>query len=223
LTGATDAVVVNEGGHGFYRVRYSRDLLDRLVRRLPGGLAPIERFNLLGDAWAATVAGLMPIEEYLDLTAEFRGERDKNVWVILTGSLHTLNRIILPGDRPGLERLVRDRIAGAVEELGWAPRPDEDELRRQLRGDLIRARHARQRSGDPGTGRRAVRVSARRDHRGSNVLPSLIRSWPTWATPLATTSSTERSGRQPRPRTSSATSTRSRASGRARSSSGRWP
>jgi puromycin-sensitive aminopeptidase len=176
LPGTTDAVVVNEGGHGFYRVRYSRDLLDRLVRRLPGGLAPIERFNLLGDAWAATVAGLMPIEEYLDLTAEFRGERDKNVWVILTGSLHMLNRIILPGDRPGLERLVRDRIAGAVEELGWAPRPDEDELRRQLRGDLIRALGTL--GNDPATQARAAELYADRQRGATtvdpNVLPSLI-------------------------------------------------
>jgi puromycin-sensitive aminopeptidase len=139
LPDAGAAVVVNEGGHGFYRVRYSRDLLERLVRRLPDGLAPIERFNLLGDAWAAAVAGLMPVGEYLDLTAHFKGERDKNVWILLVGSLTTLNRIILPGDRPGLERLVRDRMGGLVEELGWEPRPGEDELRRQLRGDAIRA------------------------------------------------------------------------------------
>jgi puromycin-sensitive aminopeptidase len=177
LTAAPDAVVVvNEGGHGFYRVRYSRDLLDRLVRRLPAGLAPIERFNLLGDAWAAAVAGLIPIEEYLDLTAEFRGERDKNVWVILTGSLHALNRIISPGDRPGLERLVRDRVAGAVEELGWAPRADDDELRRQLRGDLIRTLGTL--GGDAAAQARAAELYA--SHRAGtaavdpNVLPALI-------------------------------------------------
>jgi puromycin-sensitive aminopeptidase len=138
LPPAAEAVVVNEGGHGFYRVHYSGELLARLLARLDA-LAPIERFNLLGDAWAATVAGLMPIGDYLDLTAAFRGERDKNVWAILIGSLGTLNRIILPGDRAGLERLVRDRLAGAVAELGWSPHPGEDELRRQLRGDLIRA------------------------------------------------------------------------------------
>jgi puromycin-sensitive aminopeptidase len=176
LPGHTEAVVVNEGGHGFYRVRYSRDLLQRLLRRLPSGLAPIERFNLLGDAWAATVAGLMPIEEYLDLTAEFRGERDKNVWVILVGSLSALNRIIPAADRSGLERLVHDRIAGAVEELGWTPRPDEDELRRQLRGDLIRALGTL--GNDPATHARAAEVYAAHV-RGSvtvdpNVLPSLI-------------------------------------------------
>src|SRR5438093_2865945 len=48
-----DAVVVNEGGHGFYRVRYAPELLERLVRQLDD-LAPIERFNLVNDTWAVT-------------------------------------------------------------------------------------------------------------------------------------------------------------------------
>jgi len=34
----------------FYRVRYAPDLLDALLRRL-AALAPIERFNLVNDAW----------------------------------------------------------------------------------------------------------------------------------------------------------------------------
>src|SRR6266446_6353190 len=42
-----DAVVVNEGGHSFYRVRYAPEVLERLVRRLADDLAPIERFNLV--------------------------------------------------------------------------------------------------------------------------------------------------------------------------------
>ena len=50
------AVLVNEGGHGFYRVRYSDELLQRLLGALPD-LAAIERFNLVNDAWAVTVAG----------------------------------------------------------------------------------------------------------------------------------------------------------------------
>ena len=90
--------------HGFYRVRYGRDPAGELLGNVPDNLAPIERFNLVGDAWAAAIAGLMPITEYLDLTARFRDERDKNVWAILSGSLYTLNRIIRPSDRPGLER-----------------------------------------------------------------------------------------------------------------------
>ena len=138
LPAGADSVVVNEGGHGFYRVRYDDALRGKLLARLPS-LAAIERFNLVNDAWAVTVAGLMPLPDYLDLTARFRDERDKNVWSVLIGSLHTLNRLITAADRPKLEALVRDRAGAALAALGWTPREGDDELTRQLRGDLIRA------------------------------------------------------------------------------------
>jgi puromycin-sensitive aminopeptidase len=54
------AVVVNAGGHGFYRVRYGPDLLAALIGRLTS-LTPLERYGLLDDAWAGP---------------RFRGRRD---------------------------------------------------------------------------------------------------------------------------------------------------
>ncbi|MSQ77259.1 MAG: M1 family peptidase [Nitrospiraceae bacterium] len=134
-----ESVLVNEGGHGFYRVRYEPELLDRLLRLAPTGLAPIERFNLVNDAWASALAGLMPLTGYLDMTAHFQADRDKNVWAVLIESFHLLHRIVEPGHRPALEAFVRDRIRPVVAELGWMPRAGEDELRRQLRGELLRA------------------------------------------------------------------------------------
>src|SRR5262249_22613948 len=132
------AALVNEGGHGFYRVRYSALLLEALLYQLPAGLSAIERFNLVNDCWAAVLAGLMPLAGYLDLTAHFRGERDKNVWSVLAGSFGVLNRIAEDEDRPKLAALVRDRVGPAVAELGWSTRPGDDELTEQLRGDLLR-------------------------------------------------------------------------------------
>jgi puromycin-sensitive aminopeptidase len=168
-------VVVNEGGHGFYRVRYDAELLGHLVARLPA-LAAIERYNLVNDAWAVTLAGLMPLTDYLDLTARFRGERDKNVWTILIGSLAMLNRLVTPEMRPGLEALVRDRVGPAFTALGWDARAGEDELARQLRGDLLRAlgtlgndrsvqAQAAERYGEHAHGKATV---------DPNVLPALI-------------------------------------------------
>src|SRR5438477_8620089 len=133
-----EAIVVNAGGHGFYRVRYAPDLLDALLKRLET-LAPIERFNLVNDAWALAVADLMPLTAYLDLTARLRGDRDRNVWSVLTATLYALNRVVEPGDRRRLEALVRDRAMPTFTALGWTPRAGEDELTRQLRGDLVRA------------------------------------------------------------------------------------
>src|SRR5262245_28611386 len=54
--------VINEGGHGFYRVHYGPTLFKRLLDAGLDKLAPIERFNLVNDVWATTVAGLMPLE-----------------------------------------------------------------------------------------------------------------------------------------------------------------
>jgi puromycin-sensitive aminopeptidase len=170
-----EAVVANAGGHGFYRVRYAPDLLDALLDRL-GSLAPIERFNLVNDAWALGVAGLMSITAYLDLTARFREERDRNVWSVLTGSLYALNRVVPGGDRPRLEALVRDRATPAFAALGWTPRPGEDELTRQLRGDLVRALGVL--GNDPAVRGRAAEVY--RAHLADpaavdpNVLPAVI-------------------------------------------------
>jgi aminopeptidase N len=175
LPGGFESVVANEGGHGFYRVRYDDGLREQLLGRLPT-LGAIERFNLVNDAWAVSVAGLMPLTQYLELTARFRDERDKNVWSILIGSFHTLNRLVTPADRPKLAALVRDRAAGALAALGWTPRPDEDELTRQLRGDLIRALGT---LGNDGTVQaRAAELYAGHERGAAlvdpNVLPALI-------------------------------------------------
>ena len=166
-----DAVLVNEGGHGFYRVRYSGELLERLLGALPG-LAAIERFNLVNDAWAVTVAGHMGLSDYLELTARFRGERDRNVWSVLLASFATLNRIIEPGHRPRLAALVRDRVAPAFAELGWTARPGEDELTRQLRGDLVRALGVL--GDDRAVQARAAELYAKAADLDPNVLPALI-------------------------------------------------
>jgi puromycin-sensitive aminopeptidase len=133
------SVFVNEGGHGFYRVRHRALLLEQLLDQGLDRLAPIERFILMSDAWATTVAGVMPLVEYLELTAHFKNERDKNVWAVLLDSFSFLNRILTPEDRPVLEAFVSTRVTPAMKDLGWDPQPGESDLVRQLRGDLIGA------------------------------------------------------------------------------------
>ena len=167
--------VVNAGGHGFYRVRYAPDLLQALVERLDT-LEPIDRFNIVNDAWAGVLAGLMTVTDYLDLTAHFREERDRNVWSPILGSLSALNRVIVPVLRPGLEALVRDRVGPAVDALGFTPQPGEDELTRQLRGDLLRALGTL--GNDPATQARAAELYAAHTQGAAsvdaNVVPALI-------------------------------------------------
>ena len=171
-----ESVLLNEGGHGFYRVRYAPDLLGRLLNAGIDRLAATERFNLLNDAWATAVAGLMPLTDYLDLTARFTAERDKNVWAVLLDSFSFLNRIITVEDRPALEGFVRARVGPTVADLGWAPRSGESEGTKQLRGELIGAQGKL--GNDPAIQARAAELyqAYRNDVTAvdPNVVPALI-------------------------------------------------
>ncbi len=175
LPAAADWVVVNAGGHGFYRVAYAPALLKKLAGALPR-LYPIERFNLVSDCFALAQSGAMSAPDYLDFAARFTEETDRNVWTALIGSLAYLNRVIPAAHRSGLETLVRHRLAAAVERLGWEVEPDESELVRQLRGDLLRTMGVL--GNDPATQERAqalyARYRAREVDLDPNVLPALI-------------------------------------------------
>ncbi len=133
------SVMLNEGGHGFYRVRYGSALLDRLERNGLARLTPVERFNLINDMWASTLALMLPPAQYLSLTAHFKGERDHNVWAVLLGSFSTLDRILPANDRPLLQQFIRDRLESAARDLGWAPHRKEGDLVKELRSDILRA------------------------------------------------------------------------------------
>jgi puromycin-sensitive aminopeptidase len=170
-----DWVVVNAGGHGFYRVQYAPPLLKKMAGALKK-LAPIERFNLVSDCFALAQAGAMPAPDYLDLTARLLEETDRNVWTALIGSFAFVNRAIRDEARADLEALVRHRVASAVERLGWEAQPDEGELERQLRGDLLRALGTLGNDGEAQERARSLYARYREDETAvdADVLPALI-------------------------------------------------
>ena len=166
------SVLANEDGHGFYRVRYSVDLLSRLQQTGLHVLAPVERFNLLNDTWAATIAGMVPPADYIALTEHFRGERDPHVWADILGSFSTMNHLLTEQDRPLLAAFVRDRVAPAFRDLGWSPQPGERELVKELRGDLIRALGTLGR--DPDIQSQAVEAYAAFQQQTRDIDPNVI-------------------------------------------------
>jgi puromycin-sensitive aminopeptidase len=136
LPGAADGVVVNAGGHGFYRVRYSPELLTALRGRL-ADLEPVERALLLEDTWAAVLAGDTEARAFLELAGAYGDETDRTVWATLIGALNGIDRILDGDARAAFQGYVRDLVGPAFARLGWTPSGDEDELTRQLRGTLI--------------------------------------------------------------------------------------
>jgi puromycin-sensitive aminopeptidase len=167
--------LLNEGGHGFYRVHYAPALREALTRNL-GDLRPVERFALVSDTWAATVAGMGPLGEFIAMARLFTAETDINVWRAIIGAFGYLDMIVSDGDRPALAAAVRAIVGPAAARAGWEAKTGESELERQLRGLLIGALGTL--GDDPEVQRRASEVyarfeasPARADH---DLVPALV-------------------------------------------------
>ncbi|MGH7875142.1 MAG: M1 family metallopeptidase [Candidatus Binatia bacterium] len=169
-------VVVNAGGHGFYRVGYSSELSGALRQALRSRLSAVERFGLINDTWASTLAGFTPLTDYLDLIDRLREEDDVNVWTTVIGSGHHLQRILADRQLASLAERFRRLLTPAVKRLGWSSQKDESELVGQLRGDLIGALGTL--ADDASCQRRARKLLARHEAEPGavdrNLIPALV-------------------------------------------------
>jgi puromycin-sensitive aminopeptidase len=141
--GDASPVVVNAGGHGFYRVRYAASLGAALVGHGIGHLDPLERYGLIDDAFASVLSGAVSAAEFLDLARAYADEADVSVWDRLGGALDELARVL---DDPAVDDDARDAyrvtvralIGPALRRLGLEPADAEDDRTRELRGTLLR-------------------------------------------------------------------------------------
>lgn len=132
-------VVVNAGGYGFYRVRYAPGLLEDIAARMTQDLAPIERYILADDAWAAVLAGASTTPEFLSFADRFGPEDDLDVWAVLAGSLASLERILEGEALARYRERVGSLLRPALERLGWEPRPSDPPRALELRALLWRS------------------------------------------------------------------------------------
>jgi puromycin-sensitive aminopeptidase len=137
---APDTVVVaNAEGASFLRVGYEGRLRERIWTHALDVLASIERFGLVDDTWAGTVAGGVPAAEYLGLVRGLTGETDLHVWQTVVTTMGWFDRFVEGEPREGLRRYVRELVRPAFDRLRWEPGPDEPDLTRSLRGTLVSA------------------------------------------------------------------------------------
>jgi puromycin-sensitive aminopeptidase len=139
LRGEVEWVVANAGGHGFYRVSYSTDLFDALVSRLQE-LEALERFVLLDDADAFVLSGQLDAPSVLRLLEAYADESEQAIWQLVLRVLASTEHHVVPDaqlDR--FQRLVQRLLSPTAERLGWEPKPDESDLTRRLRGQLLLA------------------------------------------------------------------------------------
>ena len=134
-----DWFVLNAGASGFLRVGYSEAQLDRLAEIAIDELEPVERYAIVDDTSAAMLAGRTSSIAFLNLIEAMSGEGDRSVWQRLIAGLHQLDRLVDGEAQERLADIAHDVLAPPLANLGLAPRDDDDDRSRQLRGDLVRA------------------------------------------------------------------------------------
>ena len=136
---SVDWVVVNAGGHGFYRVRYGPGLLQKLRPVMMQQLSAIERYVLVDDTWASVLSGHTSAADFLELARGLRSEHDLDVWTLLAGCLEHLGRLLEGEAEACYQGMLRDLYGPTLERLGWSTKPDDASRDLELRGLIIRS------------------------------------------------------------------------------------
>ena len=132
-------VMVNAGADGFYRVAYEGGLLERLLSDKGPELDPLQRYVLVDDQWALTVAGRLDVAGYLAFAERIAAaEDDLAVWRRLAGTLGSLDHMVSNDGRAGLQARVRNLLGPALDRVGWELARGEDDRTGELRGVLVR-------------------------------------------------------------------------------------
>ena len=131
-------VILNAAGSGFYRVRYPTEHLHLLAAHMES-LDPLEQFNLLGDTWAAVVAGKVNLDEHLLLAESIAncGQDDPDVWSQATSMLAFLDHAVADEIRPTLAAYTRVLLGPTFQRLGWDPAEGETDRTPTLRAQLL--------------------------------------------------------------------------------------
>ncbi|MGD0084640.1 MAG: M1 family metallopeptidase [Acidimicrobiales bacterium] len=128
--------VVNAGGSGAYRLRYHGQLLEEIRANLTS-LTALERFNLVSDMWAATLARVSPLDDFLSLARSLRGESDPNVWGVVISAMVMLDIVVGTDDRPALQQVIRDLFGPEIERLGFDRQVDDTQEISRARAAFI--------------------------------------------------------------------------------------
>ena len=132
-----EAVILNAGNRGYYRVAYDRPMFER-IRANWKSLSVADRVGFLGDAWAMAETGRIPADGYLDLLPHLADETSLAVW---GQSLATLGLVdgLLAGQ--AIQSDFRKRVIAllhpAVARLGLQAQPGESAGRGQWRARVL--------------------------------------------------------------------------------------
>jgi aminopeptidase N len=162
-----DAVLVNVGAGGYYRVSYDAQSFKALLPHF-NALSVSDRLGIVADRLALVSAGQAPIEDVLSLVAMTPSDAPAPVWRGMISALETIGNLYAEGDagREAYHARVRQLLAPIMARVGWSPSNEDSMQTAGLRESVIGALATAE---DP-----ATLSEARRRYVGAQRDPSLV-------------------------------------------------
>lgn len=137
--GENDWVKINPGTIGYYRTRYTPEMLNLLIPAIKSQtLPPLDRLGLIDDLFALVQAGRASTREVLELIDAYRNETNYTVWSSITNSLIKLQTLLshTTVDKQFNEYGIR-LYAPIADRLGWDCKAGESHLDTLLRSLVL--------------------------------------------------------------------------------------
>jgi aminopeptidase N len=132
-----EAVKVNVGDIGYYRVDYGPRLRAALTKQLAQMTAE-DRVNFLADDWAMVQAGRAEPASWLALVDALAMNDQRAVWDHVLNTFSALDRLARErSEQPALEAYARSKLRPVLDRLGWDGSGAGDDDDTLLRSSLI--------------------------------------------------------------------------------------
>lgn len=134
-------LVVNSGRAGFYRVKYSSDLLYGLRPLISEkSLSHIDRWALQNDLFALCVSGESTVRDYLDFTSSYENEDDYITQSNVASNLYFLyNKAVTEPFSYEIRNATHQFLRTLYSKLGWDVKTNEPHTNKLLRSFILGA------------------------------------------------------------------------------------
>jgi tricorn protease interacting factor F2/3 len=137
----SEQILVNPGRNGFYRVKYSQDLMYELKEMiLQKSISHIDRWAIQNDLFALCVSGDGTAHDYLNFVESYQNEDDYLTQSNVSGNLYALyNRTIDEEFNSQIKQITYRYFRKIFDSLGWDAQKGEPYTNALLRSSVIAA------------------------------------------------------------------------------------
>ncbi|KAL5698644.1 AP-1 complex subunit mu-1-like [Ranunculus cassubicifolius] len=136
-------IKLNVDQAGFYRVKYDDELARRLKFAIEAKkLSATDRFGILDDSYALSVACKQSLSSLLNLMSAYREEQEYTVLsnlITVSSSVANISADAVPDLLSDIKQFLINLFQYSAERLGWDSKKNEGHLDAMLRGEVLTA------------------------------------------------------------------------------------